>query len=101
MKNYTRNGKKWSIDPTMLKGWEELFGTTDKTVVDEECRKSNIDITWKDNDAVKLVNREAAIQYHPETNEPVWFNHVQVNWLKIDKQVGRQVSLLGYSISTH
>ena len=78
MKNYTRKGRKWTIDPTMLKGWEELFDTMDKSVVEDECRKNSIDFNWKDNDTLKMVNREEAIQYHPETNDPVWFNHVQV-----------------------
>lgn len=78
MKNYTRKGKRFTIDPTMLKGWEDLFSTTDKTVVENECRRTNIDISWKENDHLKMVNREEAIQYHPETRDPVWFNHVQV-----------------------
>lgn len=98
IKNYTRNGKKWTIDPTMLKGWEELFDTADKTVVEEECRRSNIDFKWKDNDTLTMVNREEAIQYHPKTNEPVWFNHVQVFHLTMLKDELCRVSCRSRSL---
>ena len=80
MRNHTRLDRLLTIDPTMMKGWEATFGSSDKAFVENECRKHNVDFHWSGpkNDNIKMIHREAAIQHHPETNVPVWFNHIQV-----------------------
>ncbi len=78
IRNYSRH-KKLIGDPTSLKGWEEVFGTTDKNVVEAELRKTNIDFTWGANDQLHLVGHESAVESHPVTGEKVWFNHAQVS----------------------
>ena len=77
IRNYSPN-KKIIGDPTSLKGWKDVFETTDKAEVEEELRKSKIDFTWSKNDDLHLVSREAAVEPHPITGEKVWFNHSQV-----------------------
>ena len=77
IRNYSPN-KKIIGDPTSLKGWKDVFETTDKAEVEEELRKNKIDFTWSKNDDLHLVSREAAVEPHPITGEKVWFNHSQV-----------------------
>eukprot|EP00118_Oscarella_pearsei_P000113 m.4243 g.4243 ORF g.4243 m.4243 type:complete len:369 (+) comp10445_c0_seq1:53-1159(+) len=80
VRNHTRHGRTLTIDPTMMKGWELMFDTSDKNIVEDECRNNNVDFNWygKTNDNIQMIHKEEAIQYHPETNIPVWFNHTQV-----------------------
>ena len=77
IRNY--NGKKTLLtDPTMLKGWKDVFDTSDKSVVEEECRKNCLDYKWKENGGLRLVNTETAVEKHPVTGDKVWFNHLGV-----------------------
>ena len=62
----------------MLKGWEEVFDTEDKEIIEEECRKNNIDFSWDKKDGLKMVSSESAVEVHPDTGGKVWFNHLQV-----------------------
>ncbi|OXG09140.1 alpha-ketoglutarate-dependent taurine dioxygenase [Flavobacterium araucananum] len=55
--------------------WQEVFQTSDKTIVQQECDSNGINYTWvKENELVLTWKKEAICQ-HPETNEWVWFNH--------------------------
>ena len=76
-RNYHRK-KTLLTDPTMLKGWEEVFDTEDKEIIEEECRKNNIDFSWDKKDGLKMVSSESAVEVHPDTGGKVWFNHLQV-----------------------
>ena len=73
----------------MLKGWQDVFGTSDKREVEEDLRNSQLDFAWKKKDGLRIVNREAAVETHPETGDKVWFNHVQVRayvqWSKVQR----------------
>ena len=62
----------------MLKGWEDVFETDQKEVVEKECRKNGIDFSWNKNDGLSMVHSQTAVERHPDTGEKVWFNHVQV-----------------------
>ena len=78
---YIRNyfGKKKLLsDPIMLKGWQDVFETSDKSFIEDELRREGLDFKWKKNDGLQITNREKAVQPHPVTGEKVWFNHAQV-----------------------
>ena len=77
IRNY--NGQKTLLtDPTMLKGWQDIFETTDKSVVEEELRKNKSDFKWTKKNGLKIMNRESAVEPHPVTGNKIWFNHTQV-----------------------
>ena len=82
VRNYKKN---WSVfnDPTQLKGWPEVFNTEKKEDVENECRDTLIDFSWKKNDGLKLVNKRDAFENHPDTGDRIWFNHLQVRTIQI------------------
>lgn len=78
---YTRNyncEKALLTDPTMLKGWQDVFETSNKQEVEDDLRNSRLDFAWQRKDRLRIVNKEAAVETHPETGDKVWFNHSQV-----------------------
>jgi alpha-ketoglutarate-dependent taurine dioxygenase len=78
IRNYTGPNSRSRNDVYQLKKWDELFKTTDHAKVEEECRKNELELTWLEDDKLKLVNDRPSVQKHPETGEMVWFNHLQV-----------------------
>ena len=72
MRNY-KGRKTLFVDPTMLKGWQDVFQTEDRDVVEEELRHSGQDFSWS-GDNLTIVGREAAVETHPVTGERIWFN---------------------------
>lgn len=54
--------------------WETAFQTSDKTQVEEYCRRDAIDYEWT---AAGLRTRQIrpAVARHPESGDSVWFNH--------------------------
>ena len=58
--------------------WQTFFRTTDKSVVEEYCRKSSIDFEWHEGG---LRTRQIchAVVKHPQTNEMVFFNQLQLH----------------------
>ena len=55
--------------------WQTVFKTTEKSGVEEYCRKSGIKTEWKDNDQLRISYVREAVAKHPHTNELIWFNH--------------------------
>ena len=78
IRNYSGPSSTARKDVYQLKRWDELFKTTDHAVVEEECKKNDLHLTWLDDDRLKLVNDRPSVQKHPDTGEMVWFNHLQV-----------------------
>ena len=78
IRNYTGPKSKSGNDVYQLKKWDELFKTTDRTEVEVECAKNELELTWLDDDKLRLVNNRPSVQTHPDTGEKVWFNHLQV-----------------------
>jgi len=78
IRNYS---KGWPIlnDPTQMKGWQEVFNTDKKEDIEEECRNTFQDFTWKKNGGLKLVNKRDAFENHPVTGDRIWFTHLQVS----------------------
>jgi alpha-ketoglutarate-dependent taurine dioxygenase len=61
-----------------LKRWDEMFSTTDRSVVEARCAEQGFQVTWLPRGRLRLVSEHDALRPHPETGEPVWFNHLQV-----------------------
>jgi len=55
--------------------WQEVFGTNDRSVVEEHCRRNEIDFVWRDANNLTTRQVRPAVRKHPHTGELVWFNH--------------------------
>lgn len=69
-----------TTDITSLRGWSDLFGTNNKTQVEEICLQENLPVRWEGRKGDMFVSEyvDEPFQFHPDTKEPVWFNHAQV-----------------------
>jgi alpha-ketoglutarate-dependent taurine dioxygenase len=56
--------------------WQTSFGTTDKAVVESYCRRTSIELEWKDGNRLRTRQVRPAMAKHPKTGEIVWFNHI-------------------------
>lgn len=65
-------------DPTQLKRWDQMFGSTDRAVVERKCVENGFEAVWRENGLLRLVSTQTAARNHPETGVPVWFNHANV-----------------------
>ncbi|WP_430408771.1 TauD/TfdA family dioxygenase [Kordia sp.] len=55
--------------------WQEVFQTSNKQDVEEECKRTGMNFEWKDEETLILTWTKKAIWNHPTTNEEIWFNH--------------------------
>jgi alpha-ketoglutarate-dependent taurine dioxygenase len=55
--------------------WQDVFQTRERANVEAYCRESGIRFEWKDGERLRTEQVRPAIQRHPLTGEPVWFNH--------------------------
>lgn len=71
--------KKWMLVRNYNDGlglpWQEVFQTDDKAIVEQYCKKNSIEFFWKKGGRLQTRQIRQAVHYHPQTNEPVWFNH--------------------------
>ncbi|MFF9117919.1 TauD/TfdA family dioxygenase [Streptomyces massasporeus] len=58
--------------------WQEVFQTTDRSVVEAYCRQSGTRFEWTGNDGLRTTSVRQAVATHPRTGETVWFNHAHV-----------------------
>ncbi|GIW41783.1 MAG: taurine dioxygenase [Candidatus Binatia bacterium] len=77
VRNYSGPRSK-GFDFWKLKRWDEMFLTTDKSVVEAKCREHGFEVTWLPNDGLRLVHTQPVFRDHPRTGERVWHNHTQV-----------------------
>jgi alpha-ketoglutarate-dependent taurine dioxygenase len=54
--------------------WEAAFETDDRTVVENYCRKGDVEFRWNDDGSLSLSEIRPATAVHPKTGEEVWFN---------------------------
>jgi len=59
------------------RSWQDVFRTTDRRAVEEQCRKNFIEFEWKDGDRLRTRSTRPAVVNHPVTGEPSWFNQAQ------------------------
>jgi len=60
-------------------GWQSFFQTTEKSVVEDYCRRAGIDFEWKNNNGLRTRQICRAVSRHPKTGEMVFFNQVQLH----------------------
>jgi len=70
---YVRNyGDKLDLN------WQNVFQTTNKSEVENYCRKSGIEFEWKDSNHLRTRQVCQAVATHPKTGETVWFNQAHL-----------------------
>jgi len=71
--------KKWMYVRNFGDGfglpWPTVFQTTDRATVEAHCRRSGIEVEWKEGDGLRTKAVRPAVSRHPESGEMVWFNH--------------------------
>jgi alpha-ketoglutarate-dependent taurine dioxygenase len=80
-RRHSKVGEKYTYDVGAMLGWPQLFQTTDKDQIDALCQQEEsapVQWTGPNKDTFVQEWQDDAWQYHPITNEPVWFNHSQV-----------------------
>ena len=77
IRNYQGPSRR-KTDLLQLKRWHEMFLTTDRDAVSARARAEGFEPHWYDGDSLALISEHDAVRPHPETGDPVWFNHAQV-----------------------
>jgi alpha-ketoglutarate-dependent taurine dioxygenase len=71
--------KKWMLVRNYNDGfglpWQEVFQTDDKAKVEAYCQENSIEFSWKEGSRLQTRQIRHAVHYHPQTGEPIWFNH--------------------------
>ncbi|GLY18829.1 TauD/TfdA family dioxygenase [Kineosporia rhizophila] len=55
--------------------WRELFGTEERSQVEQYCRSRGMQVEWTGRDSMRTTAVRQAVHTHPVSGEPVWFNH--------------------------
>lgn len=55
--------------------WQDVFQTSNRSVVEDHCRKNHIQFEWKGENRLRTRAVRPAISIHPRTGEMMWFNH--------------------------
>lgn len=67
---YVRNfGDGFGLD------WPTVFRTTDRSAVEEHCRRNDIEVEWKDGGRLRTRAVRPVTARHPVSGEELWFNH--------------------------
>ena len=80
-RTHYRVGEKFTYDVGAMLGWPELFGTADFCKVEQVCQEEGAPAPqWRgpNKDTFHQEWVDEPFQVHPDTKEPVWFNHSQV-----------------------
>ena len=59
--------------------WQRFFGTEDRAVVEDACRKAGTTCEWWGKDNLRIMQRCRAVLLHPKTGEKSFFNQVQLH----------------------
>jgi alpha-ketoglutarate-dependent taurine dioxygenase len=70
---YTRN---YGVGPDLT--WQDVFQTSDKTVVEHYCREAGMEFEWVSDNILRTRQVRPAIMTHPVTGEAIWFNHAHM-----------------------
>jgi hypothetical protein len=64
--------------PKFGMSYDRDFGTSDKNLVMEYCRRYDMDFEWGDDDHLRTRCVRRVIDSHPRTGEKIWFNQAQL-----------------------
>jgi 2-polyprenyl-3-methyl-5-hydroxy-6-metoxy-1,4-benzoquinol methylase len=59
--------------------WESFFQTTERSVVEDYCRRASIDFEWTGDGGLRVRQFCPAVVKHPQTGEAVFFNQIQLH----------------------
>ena len=59
--------------------WQKFFQTDNRAQVEAYCRKAAIEFEWKDDNGLRIRQLCPAVVHHPQINEPVFFNQIQLH----------------------
>jgi alpha-ketoglutarate-dependent taurine dioxygenase len=82
IRNYSGPENPNRLDLWKLKRWDEIFGTTDRTAVENDCRAQGSEFEWQPGGRLRIFDNQPASAAHPESGIRAWFNHVQVFHMK-------------------
>ena len=95
-RTHNKRGACFTHDVAAMKSWAEVFGTTDKRQVKEIAQRENMPVRWEGRNNDTFVSEYTAepFQLHPETKDPIWFNHAQVfHWTSFPAELFYSFSL--------
>lgn len=58
--------------------WQEVFQTSSRLVVEDYCRKSQMEFEWIEDDQLRTRQRCQVVERHPLTGDMVWFNQAHL-----------------------
>jgi alpha-ketoglutarate-dependent taurine dioxygenase len=73
--------------------WFDVFQTHDKSEVERQCRRMEVEIEWLDDDRLRTRQVCQAVARHPQTGENVWFNQAHLFHIS-NLEAGARESLL-------
>jgi alpha-ketoglutarate-dependent taurine dioxygenase/acyl carrier protein len=56
--------------------WQTSFHTNEREEVERYCRQARITCEWKSDNWLRTRQVRPAVTPHPQTGEPLWFNHI-------------------------
>ena|GEM_PF-108244 len=71
--------------------WQKVFNTERRTDVQAFCERVGISWEWKDDDGLRTRQLCQAIETHPVTGEPVWFNQAHLFHISAREAEEREV----------
>jgi hypothetical protein len=58
--------------------WQDVFQTSEKSVVEQYCRNAGIEWKWKGNSRLTTRQVRQSVAAHPRSGEMVWFNQAHL-----------------------
>lgn len=72
--------------------WQTTFQTTEKSDVEDYCRKADINFEWVNTKLLRTRQVRHAVATHPKTHEMVWFNQAHhFHVLSLEPEVSRSL----------
>lgn len=59
--------------------WQQFFHTTDRAIVEQQCRETGTSFEWLGDGGLRTVRRARGITTHPRTGEELFFAQVQLH----------------------
>jgi hypothetical protein len=56
--------------------WPEVFGTSDRTEVEQYCRTHGLSLRWTSSNTLRTEALRPVLAQHPSSGASVWFNHL-------------------------
>lgn len=55
--------------------WQTAFQVDDPSGAEDYCRRNDISFEWLGGERLRTRQVRPAVEHHPRTGEPIWFNH--------------------------